>query len=77
MKVGDPGTMVIWPRTAPVPEGWMTCDGGAYHKDVSPALWNLFHSVCAARGDPPEVFRVPNAAPLIPPNAVVQLIIKL
>ena len=74
--VGGPGTMVLWLKAAPVPDGWLPCDGRCYPSDVSPVLYSLLEGN-KMKGDPAGYFRVPNAGPLIPAGAIVQLIIRL
>ena len=75
-RVGEAGTMLLWLRSAPIPDGWIPCDGKCYPRDISPTLYSFLEGN-RLKGDPPDYFRVPNAFPLIPAGAIVQLIIRL
>lgn len=75
-EVGGSGTMVLWLRGAPVPPGWIACDGRCYPAEISPVLYSFLEGN-RMKGDPQGYFRVPNSAPLLPSSSIVQLIIKL
>lgn len=68
------GAMLIWPRNAALPPGWIPCDGRCYLSSDFPILHSYFQAN-RAPNDPLNSFRVPHTGNLIPPHAIVQLII--
>ena len=57
--VGVPvGGVVEWPATAPLPQGWLWCDGATYQVSAYPALGRLMRLSATS-----ATFAVPNVAP--------------
>lgn len=70
-----PGFAMLYP-VGPVPTGWLPCDGRAFNKSASPALYDLFKRQTEKPGDPEDVFRTPTALPYLPKGTLLQLVIK-
>lgn len=55
------GEMVVWPAPeAPIPLGWLACDGSAISRQTYSALFSVIGSTFGS-GDGVSTFNVPNA----------------